>query len=114
MEGEDFIFGKPCQVRVQVKALVNQVGEVATDQFAGWQAQPVLDIFTGLQHTQVGGIQHQQKAVRLDAAGTWIGSWAQRSMASASELSAVMIEKAPVMSVRVRHRCLARDEYDSP
>ncbi len=68
VEGEDFVFGKPCEVRVQVKALVNQVGEVATDQFAGWQAQPVLDIFTGLQHAQVGGIQHQQKAVRLDAA----------------------------------------------
>ncbi|MNT96935.1 hypothetical protein D3C72_2391470 [compost metagenome] len=59
VEGEDFIFGQPCKLRVQVKAIADQIGEGATDQFTGRQAQPVFNVFTGLQHAQVDGVQHQ-------------------------------------------------------
>ncbi|MNN22636.1 hypothetical protein D3C81_1360000 [compost metagenome] len=89
VKGEDFIFRQPCQLRVQVKAIVDQVGERATDQFTGRQAQPVLDVFTGLQHAQVDGVQHQQKAVGLDAArhvdrftGTALHGFCQRGVCS--------------------------------
>lgn len=68
VKGENFIFGQPCEVRVQVETVADQIGEGATDQLLGRQAQPVLDVFTGLQHAQVGGVQYQQKAMRLDAA----------------------------------------------
>lgn len=114
MEGEYLIFWQPCELRVQVKTVADQVGEGATDQFTGWQAQPVLDVFTGLQHAQVGGVQHQQETVGLDAARHVDRFTGTALHASASVVSAVINENAPVMSVHVWHWRPALEERAVP
>ncbi|MNM57567.1 hypothetical protein D3C81_687750 [compost metagenome] len=56
------------KVRAHVEGVADQAGKWAAQQFFGWQAQPVLGVFAGLEDMQVRFIQHQQKPVGLNAA----------------------------------------------
>jgi len=68
VERKDLILWQAGQVQAQVEGTADQFGEVATGQFSGRYAKPMLDIFTGLEYAHFGFVQHQQEAVGLDAA----------------------------------------------
>lgn len=68
VERKDLVLRQARQVQAQVEGTADQFGELATYQFTGRYAQPVFDIFTGLEYPHVGFVQHQQETVGLDAA----------------------------------------------
>ena len=69
MKRVDLLVGQAVQVLAQVEVFAHQFGKMTSRQLGGRHSQPVFGIFAGLQDLQAGFIDHQHKAMRLDAAG---------------------------------------------